>query len=210
MITRNGGKVGYDYQVDPITGAFRSGTEEEPNWLLRRVGPDYWRRVRRVELNHQFDEFVAIKFPPMRFIRESDESWQALIRLPDVEHLDLRFTKITDVSLLEKIDSLKTLDITDLQITDIGPLKKHHDLRELSIDSCPIGGFQVFQHLTNLRALSMRGVNARNLDFLSECTELQRLDAPSETLTDISGISSLVELTYLNLNGAPRHRYHCT
>ncbi|MDI9869055.1 COR domain-containing protein, partial [Flectobacillus roseus] len=92
-------------------------------------------------------------------------------KLTNLNSLDLRNNKITDIRFLEKLTNLNSLDLRNNKITDIRFLEK----------------------LTNLNSLDLRNNKITDFRFLEKLTNLNSLDLRSNQITDITPIVPLIQ-----------------
>lgn len=183
MITQHGGKVGYDYQVDPITGAFKPGTDDEANWLLRLVGPDYWRHVCRVDApSKSLSDISGIK------------------SLADLTNLNLRSAPVTDIAALKELHKLQTLDIVNSSISNIEPLRNNPSLRELHARVTGIVDIEPLANVITLERLYIGKTKVADVSSLGNLRHLERLDLANTPVTDASVLAKLTSLKECHLD----------
>ncbi|MCE5187800.1 MAG: hypothetical protein LLF75_01240 [Eubacteriales bacterium] len=103
----------------------------------------------------------------------------------NLEHLDLSFHAISDVSPLSGLSKLVLLSLNGNPVTDVTPL----------------GG------LTNLKVLSLSGCAAEDYRALSNLSSLELLALDHSTIADVSPLSTLTGLKYLYLAESPASDY---
>ncbi|MCL2845530.1 MAG: leucine-rich repeat domain-containing protein [Chitinivibrionia bacterium] len=91
--------------------------------------------------------------------------------------LDLRYTKVIDISALSGLTNLKTLDLSYTKVIDISALSG----------------------LTNLKTLDLRYTEVIDISALSGLTNLKTLDLSYTEVIDISALSGLTNLKTLDL-----------
>jgi Leucine Rich repeat len=140
-IERVGGQVMYDWEWK--NGEF-IGNEEPwaPNWLVDRIGVDYFGHVVRVSIDvfdvymMNLDEkrrFDAALVPP--YERRIDVALVQVGRLRRLEELDLNGLEVTDAGLahLGGLTSLHTLVLRSTKVTDAGVKELQRALPNLRI-----------------------------------------------------------------------------
>ncbi len=113
------------------------------------------------------------------------QSIDGLQYFTNLEHLDLSFHAIKDVSPLAGLTKLITLSLGENPVVDLAPL----------------GG------LTSLKVLSLSGCTAEDYSVLSNLVGLQQLALDHSTIADVSPLSTLIGLKRLYLTGSPASDY---
>ena len=132
--------------------------------------------------------------------------------------LDLSECSITDTSFLSEFISLQELDLSWNNLSEIITLPQLKHLTKLDLSYNFINDIQVLWSYTELTELSLRANNIVSISKSSEtevmpdseektetvsvfngCKELVRLDLSYNMLTDVSELSELTALEYLNL-----------
>ena len=145
---------------------------------------------------------------------------RVLRHCPRLEHLYLDSVQLTDLEFLRFLPKLETLSIyrrinpphdaprIKLAPLDLSPLAFCPYLSRLRIENCTVNrGLYPFRHvetiggLEKLRALTLVGSRVCNLDFLTNCIELERLDMSCSTwLEDIGALRHCLLLRVLRLH----------
>lgn len=137
--------------------------------------------------------------------------------------LDLRYSKINDLSPVSGLTFLKTLYLDYTHITDLSPLKSLIDLEELSMwrmpaaDISPIAcchkirilyaglsevvDWTALQSLSNLEKLYLFNSSIRDLEPIAKLEWLVDLDISNTMVTDLWPIQNLKRLQGLDLSG---------
>jgi hypothetical protein len=173
-IQRVGGHVGYSWQRSNGTWVFPAPKSPWPDWLRRRLGPDFLDSVTYVFLQGE---------------QCDDESLRAACRLPWLEELSVVNTGVTDASA-EDIRHLTNLRSLDLRLNWITSRPLRH-----------IGAMSGLRDLT--LSLKRFPIRARDEDmaFLRRLTQLERLKLYSANLNDVWMVylEGLVNLKFLHL-----------
>jgi hypothetical protein len=119
----------------------------------------------------------------------------SLTFIPNLQILDLRENHISDLEPLRKIQTLSELNLRENNIRNIEPVSSLKGLAYLNIHSNPIeSGLETLANLENLQTLIMRNVYIGENDrFLTELTNLRRLNIRSTSISDLSVIAKLMQ-----------------
>lgn len=126
----------------------------------------------------------------------------ALPPLPNLRHLHLRETWITDAALpkIGTFRALRELDLGNMELSDAG-IAHLADLRrieELDLDGSPITdiGFATLSKLASLEVLALVGTAVEALPGVENLPRLRTLDLRSSAVTDV-GLGRLMALPNL-------------
>ncbi|MDD4096831.1 MAG: leucine-rich repeat domain-containing protein [Oscillospiraceae bacterium] len=103
----------------------------------------------------------------------------------NLEHLDLSFHEVGDITPLAGLTKLTTLILSGNPITDIAPLST----------------------LTSLKFLDLSGSEAPDYGAISSLTSLEYLKLTDTSLTDVTPLAGLSALKCLFLKGSPVENY---
>ena len=122
--------------------------------------------------------------------------------LTTIETLEIKETKLKDVSPIEQLVNLKTLELSDNQIAslpaNLGNLQK---LEWLAFDDNKIKNIETLKLLINLKELFFHDNYVEDVSPLKDLVNLTRLGCNNNNIRDMSPITNLVNLTYyLGLN----------
>jgi len=190
-IERLGGRVVYNYQFDPEVGRLPDAKPPGPEWLIRRIGPNFTGTVIAVE--------------PFCAGDASNQDLDILRALPKLQTLSLDGTnpKVSDegLKLIGTLTQLKWLGLHRAGITDEGlvHLKRLNNLAYLSLSGCKIDGSGL-RHIEHLPIQSL-GLNytdlrAPNLEHLAGMKSLEALSVMNTSITD-EGLIHIRALTNL-------------
>jgi hypothetical protein len=180
-ITRVGGHIGYSWQRS--NGALVSPISKPPwpDWVRRRLGPDFLDTVTYVYLRGE---------------QCDDEAFRAVCRLPWLEELTVANTSVTDASAehIRQLTNLKFLVLSTNRITS-RPLRHIGAMREL-------------RELQLFMKRSPVPLRDKDMEFLRRLTNLERLTLASADLTDgwlvcIKGLTSLRSLQLYDMAITP-------
>jgi hypothetical protein len=192
-IRRAGGNYGYDWQ--------HIGDEFFPNargnwreWLVDRVGEDYFAHVKWVSLSFMW---VPDGEPPTVFDKRIIlEALAQIGNLSRLEQLDIEGTEAGDSGLvnLEHLTHLKTLSVCDFDLTDPGFLETMTELEHLDLNDSSVGdaGLAHLKRLTRLRILELvrTKITDGGLAHLKGLTSLQSVYLEDTKITD-AGVRDL-------------------
>jgi hypothetical protein len=169
-----------------------------PRWLVRTLGPDYFRKV----------DSVSIINAPV-----TDDWLAQLDKLPALDAVTLRGTNVTAngiarlrrLSQLEQLDLQRMTSVTDETLRSIGAAL---ELTHLNLDGCHLvtdEGVQYLAPLTQLKSLllSHSRITDAGLAHLSRMTKLNSLYLGGTKITDdgLAHLAHLKELYWLDLRG---------
>ena len=210
--------VRYDWEWkdgEEITG----GAPWGPNWLVDRLGVDYFGHVTSVTRWDSADSDMP--FVQIGQLSRLEDLCVFGIRVEDglvhlkgstsLKVLDLSFTDVTDAGLvhLKGLSSLRDLNLSKCKITGAGlvHLSKLKGLQFLDLGGSRVtdDGFVHVAKLTHLRqlVLSQTKITDDGLAHLKGLTSLQHLFLAETEVTD-SGLEHLKELTRLKTLGLSR------
>ncbi|MEM9411886.1 MAG: hypothetical protein AAGA30_12275 [Planctomycetota bacterium] len=204
IIESCGGRVAYAYQYQSSAPHLIKNPPEDPNWLCRLLGSEYFRspvylvvNAGNVEAANALGAFTFEKHPPQRFPRP--ESLDALnLMAVRIKHLDLRYSWIDDLSFLKGARALEVLNAPNQGITEFNPLVGIDSLRVLDLSSNPIASCDLSE-MVNLDELRLSRTSIRELKGIERCQKLKLLDVSRTGVSDISGLSGKSSLRYLNI-----------
>jgi Leucine-rich repeat (LRR) protein len=175
-IERAGGSVAYGNMTPGTPGSVTTSRADNPvtAWVRRHLGRDFTDTATYVYLSgKQFD----------------DEALRAACRLPWLEELWVENTGSTDLAA-EDLQHLKRLRVLDLKLNRITGRPLRH-----------IGEMSELRELNLAMRLSPVPLRDEDMAFLKRLTKLERLQLPSDELTDawLAYIKDLKGLTFLQL-----------
>jgi hypothetical protein len=128
----------------------------------------------------------------------------------NLEELWIRWNRISDLSPLSGLTSLRYLDAhANLLISNISPLSGLTNLEMLIIRDNRISDISALSGLTNLKHLYLEWNNISDLSSLSSLTSLQGLSLQYNDIRDVSPLCSLTNLGYVDLRGNPLNADAC-
>lgn len=152
---------------------------------------------------------VLAQMPRLRALVMSDgpaDQVPQLAAFGRLTHLDLRYTRFSNLAPLAALRRLRALDLSCTDVFDLAPLAGLTTVKLLSLFGCEaVTELAPLASLTALRALDLTDTGVRSLAPLSALTALKtlRLDGSKvDTLRALKGLSALTEL------GAPDTAVH--
>ena len=223
-IQRAGGTIVYDWQWkngdrDPF------GKPGLPDWLLNRLRPDHFYRVKEVVLSGgdgdradddlmgyigRLDDLERLNLNGCKDV--TDAGLAHLRRLSELRDLDLTFTGATGAGLknLEHLTQLVRLNLTGLTSdADLASLKGFTKLRYLQLcDTSPAitdEGLDHLRGLVNLETLSISSprITSAGLKSLHNMARLSELFLNHTGVADLRPIRHMTGLKWLSLWSSP-------
>ncbi len=133
----------------------------------------------------------------LRGTRISDIS--ALSRLTGLTHLSLWNTQVSDISALSGLTRLTNLNLTFTKVSDISALSGLTGLTDLYLGGTGVSDISALSGLTGLRDLYLSGTGVIDISSLSGLTGLTDLYLGGTGVSDISALSGLTGLSILDL-----------
>ncbi|MFO0625538.1 MAG: hypothetical protein U0325_07955 [Polyangiales bacterium] len=144
---------------------------------------------------------VLAQMPRLRTLVMSDGPPEQVPQLAAFGHLtelDLRYTKLTDLTPLAALVGLHTLGLACTEVSDLGPLAGLTGLRSLSLFACKaVDDLAPLAGLHALRTLDLTSTAVRDLAPIAALAGLETLrldDTKITTLDALRGLASLTEL----------------
>ena len=109
----------------------------------------------------------------------------------NLEHLDLSFHAIQDVSPLAGLTKLITLSLGENPVVDLAPLGGLTNLKVLSLSGCAAADYRVLSNLTGLELLALDHSTIADVSPLSTLTALKRLYLAGSPATDYSALAAI-------------------
>lgn len=108
---------------------------------------------------------------------------------------------ITDISGIEVLTKLTNLDLRRNQIANIKPISKLTSITELRLSKNQIQSIEPVRRLLNLNALSVgkNDFNSNQLRWLEKLNSLENIFLGSNSISDISVLSNLIQLKIVRL-----------
>ena len=123
-----------------------------------------------------------------------------IAQLQNLRHLDLAYTRISDISPIAQLKNLGSLDLHSNAIVDISPIAALKSLDTLQLNNNTISDISPIADLKNLTELYLGSNVIWDISPLSDLTNLIYLMLSSNLVSDISPIDSLENLTRLYLS----------
>jgi Leucine-rich repeat (LRR) protein len=110
-------------------------------------------------------------------------------------------SRLTDITALASITSLKILYVSGKRVSTLAPLSGLTALQKLDIFGTGISDLAPLSSLTSLRALDLRNTRASDLSPLSGLTALQILNLYGLQVSNLAPLSGLISLQSLHVGG---------
>jgi internalin A len=120
-----------------------------------------------------------------------------LTNLTSLLKLNLNFTKVTSIQLINKLRNLKELYLRDTWIGDLSPLADLPELEILDITDTRATNLAPLSHNTKLVELGVGARQIPGLAVLSQLETLKKLRIIAQMRLDLTPIGSLHNLEYL-------------
>jgi hypothetical protein len=171
---------------------------EKQGWSVHRAGrfysqtdpwpeDEWWRRFARRILGDRIIDLVVGN--------QSISDLSLLKELPMLRGLHLYCCKnVRDISLLERLTTLKLLDLRGTGVTDLSPLAALVSLRRIEASGIPIYDVEPLAELTNLQELDLSDTEVSDLAPLSNLKKLQVLDVRGTKVSreDVKRLQSML------------------
>jgi Leucine-rich repeat (LRR) protein len=199
-----GATIAYDYQEVTLEKKYNvkrivRGNSPYPEWLLRRLGVDFFHNVTQVHVE-------ATRRLPDEVV---ERLWIAIRDLPDLEILDTGFvTRPGAIRALSRHRNLKALSLRCSAVADedFAVLASLHRLEELILNDSPItdAGVSQISRISSLRRLELHFAKITDLgvESVAQLPNLERLRLSATAIGDV-GVEYLREhpaLTELDLH----------
>lgn len=142
-------------------------------------------------------EAQKVQFLPLS--NKGIQNLEGIQYFENVNHLQLGFNQLTDITPLHKLDNLNILDLQGNQLEDISPLEGLEHLVSLNLNGNNLG---TLESLTNIHRLGYLYVNNNQIKDISPTVHLEKLDVfdySSNQVSDISCLTRYYELRYGDL-----------
>jgi hypothetical protein len=117
--------------------------------------------------------------------------------------LDLRSTKVNDVSALASCQSLHTLNLGGTQVSDVSTLASCQSLHTLGLNNTRVRDVSGLASCQSLHTLNLLGTRVSDVSALASCQSLHILNLSATYVCDVSVLASFQSLHTLNLSGTP-------
>lgn len=125
---------------------------------------------------------------------------QPLSALNELTMLNLKGTKVADLSALAGLSELTILRLQYTSVTNILPLAQVENLETLTLSFTKVRNLWPLAHHPSLQVLHLNGcIELANIDALGH-TDIQILDLSSTMIMDLSPLARLTTLNYFSLS----------
>lgn len=121
--------------------------------------------------------------------------------LTRLKWLSIADTPVRDLTPIKNLGDLNTLNISLTNVDDLGPISELHALRLLYLSQTNVLDLAPVRGLTQLGELDLRGSQVRDLTDLRQLTRLQVLELDDTEVDDIDPLRDLTSLRRLTLSG---------
>ena len=171
-----------EFHNDPLEAVVREA-------IQRPVGEIYHRHLRTMKVldasNRRLTQLDGIEL------------------MPNLAELDLSGNRLSDISALAGLAKLAKLNLRSNNVRDISPIAGLSALKYLNLyDNRNIDNIHPVEGLVNLKTLILANVPVGDqVEALSGLSRLEKLNLRNAGMDDISFLSDLKDLEYLNLYG---------
>jgi hypothetical protein len=122
-----------------------------------------------------------------------------LMRLSKPIKLNLKGTRVRNISALKDLKTLRGLNLEDTWVANIDALKDLKNLTDLSLGGTRVANVNVLKDLKNLRTLNLEGTRVTNIDALKDLKNLRTLNLEGTRVANIDALKDLRSLMDLSL-----------
>lgn len=126
-----------------------------------------------------------------------------LIELQSLRGLFLKNNQISDLTPLAALPTLTTLDLNNNKVSDLSPLSSLTGLEVLFLEENQVADISPLTGLTALSGLLLSNNQISNIHSLTGLTGLKTLSLKSNSVTQLGALSSLALLEHLYLEDNP-------
>jgi len=121
----------------------------------------------------------------------------------NLERLELKDCKVTDLSPIKGLTNLKVIYTYAIEIESLEPLRNSNNLWFLSLRNSVISDFNVLSDLDHLSYLQIDSCGVSDIGFLSNLTNLRTLSLKYNEIQNVTPIKNLNMLEKLYLDNNP-------
>lgn len=127
-----------------------------------------------------------------------------LASLPNVAHLDLRNTGVTDFAPLAAVKPLITLDIQSPTLTSLGTTVGGPNLQVVTVSNSPkLSNVNALATASGLETITLQNTGVAALPSLTSLTKLDELSAEGSKLASLAPLAGHPTLRVVNFSGTP-------
>jgi internalin A len=130
--------------------------------------------------------------------------------MPNLRHLNLVNTKISNFEAIQQLQQLNTIYLTNNQITDVKPIGKLKNLAYLDLSDNVIQDISALSSLLNLQMLRLDRNQIEDISTVSSLQELLTLEVSGNRIRDFSVLAVLPKLYQVNLRENPIDTSTCS
>ena len=170
----------------------------------------YCELVKKLKIKEHIEEsnITNIKFGKYKDLIELNlggceniKDYSFISKLEKLENLHLCYTNISDISFLEKINSIKELNLKECEnIKDYSFISKLEKLENLNLIDTNISDISFLEKNKNIKELNLGGcINIKDYSFISKLENLENLNLRDTNISDISFLEKNKNIKELNL-----------
>lgn len=150
--------------------------------------------------NNEITDLDDIDFEDILFLNIRDLSLRHNVKRDE----EGNGTRLSDITLLGKMASLRKLELRDNHIEDLTPISNLRRLTELDIRENKFDNIEALETLTRLKELNLRDNKIESLEPIKYLSRLTYLNIHSDSdITSLEPISHLVNLETLIMRDVP-------
>lgn len=123
-----------------------------------------------------------------------------LARFKELAHLELRGSDVTDVSLISRLKKLKKLDLSGTKVSDLSPLADLSVLESLDLSETQVSDLSPLAGLIGLKGLDISGTHVNTVLPIAPLRNLRILHLNRTSVTDLSPLVGLSALEVLHIS----------
>ncbi|WP_424929128.1 leucine-rich repeat domain-containing protein [Amaricoccus tamworthensis] len=122
-----------------------------------------------------------------------------ILGLDSLRILNLRDTRISDLSVLNDLQQLSVLNLGGSKLSDLSSISGLKQIRSLELDHSQVSDLSPLANLTKLNELNLKGLAVSNIDHLDSLVQLKNLNLNSAIIDSLEDLPFLKELTNLDI-----------
>ncbi len=152
------------------------------------------------------DDLTSLQYPyePDQYSGAMIQSISELVYAPNLQHLTLNYSSISDLTPLQGLTQLRKLELSGnpFGTADLTLLANLTQLEQLNLNNCHISDLTGLAGIgSSLTSLDLSGNEISDIRPLASLTGLQTLLLSNNRISDISSLAGLTDLTRLDLSG---------
>ncbi len=118
----------------------------------------------------------------------------------NLTHISLGYNKIDAVTAVDQLSNLTELNLNNNALTDIGVLSSNSSLQILDLSNNALTDISGLSSISTLTELNVAHNQIATLPEFPDGVGIVRLNAQHNQLTDVSALSHLTKLNYINMD----------